>query len=451
MSIRQRTDRPDKKGQCQIFFDITWNNQQLLVATGVKCLPAHLQPNKKLTVSGKDLLAGEKNDKLDAVLAAISGVFKLASATDALVTPDQLKSAVALAAGRKQAAKPEATAAPACTPLQALYEVWKREHPNQSLDAARRYTQVVARLESFQPGLTLEQLTRPIFMDYLSMLYEAGLSDGTISHHVKFLRICHRLAERPVPVWLKIKVRYGRAVSLRREELQAVLSVDLSSTPYLERERERMLFQTLLLLRDSDLRRIKPHHITEQELVGFGRLHVLEFYQKKTGEEVRLPVPPAAVAIWQRWEGKVPNVTQQKRNMYLKEMARAAGLERGFVRVRYHQGQPLEEVLPLWQVVTTHTPRHTGADLVLWGSNGDQNLKEVALGHLAGASVYGYDRIERYGPLFLRAWAEVLATPISANTFLGTSEQADSKTCDVMVNQMPFTGAFYRVVPSYGK
>ncbi|TGE23496.1 phage integrase SAM-like domain-containing protein [Hymenobacter metallicola] len=445
LSTRQRTDRPDKKGECQIFFDVTWNNQRLMVATWVKCLPAHFQPDKKLTVAGKDLLAGEKNDKLDLVLAAINGVFKRASATGEPVAAEQIKAAVALAIGKK---KPEAPGlvAPARTQLQTLYEVWKREHPNQSPDAARRYTQVVARLESFQPGLTLEQLTRPVFMDYLGQLYEAGLSDGTISHHVKFLRICHRLAERSVPVWLKIKVRYGRAVSLRREELQAVLSVDLSSTPYLERERERMLFQTLLLLRDSDLRRIKPHHITEQELVGFGRLHVLEFYQKKTGEEVRLPVPPPAVDIWQRWEGKVPNVTQQKRNMYLKEMARAAGLERGFVRVRYHQGQPVEEVLPLWQVVTTHTPRHTGADLVLWGSNGDQNLKEVALGHLAGASVYGYDRIERYGPLFLRAWAEVLATPASANSFDGTSEHATSKPCDTMVNAVPITGSFYRVV-----
>jgi hypothetical protein len=35
-----------------------------------------------------------------------------------------------------------------------------------------------------------------------------------------------------------------------------------------------------------------------------------------------------------------------------------------------------------------------GADLVLWGSEGDQNLKEMALGYLAGASVYGYDTLD---------------------------------------------------------
>jgi nucleotide-binding universal stress UspA family protein len=54
-----------------------------------------------------------------------------------------------------------------------------------------------------------------------------------------------------------------------------------------------------------------------------------------------------------------------------------------------------EEPLPLWQAITTHTPRHSGADLVLLGSGGDQNLKEVTLGHLAGGLVYAYDTLDR--------------------------------------------------------
>ena len=48
------------------------------------------------------------------------------------------------------------------------------------------------------------------------------------------------------------------------------------------------------------------------------------------------------------------------------------------------------------------------------GSEGDQTLKEIALAHVS-ASVYGYDTLERYGPLLLQAWAKVLpAWPIAA-------------------------------------
>jgi hypothetical protein len=103
----------------------------------------------------------------------------------------------------------------------------------------------------------------------------------------------------------------------------------------------------------------------------------------------------------------VPVISLQKRNEYIKVLAEAAGLARTFVRVRFRAGKPHEESLPLHQVVSTHTPRHTGADLVLWGNGGDKNLTEAALGHLGGASVYGYDTLERYGPLFLNAWVQV--------------------------------------------
>ena len=46
--------------------------------------------------------------------------------------------------------------------------------------------------------------------------------------------------------------------------------------------------------------------------------------------------------------------------------------------------------------------RHTGAALLVLGSEGDQTLKEIALGHVS-TSVYGYDTLGRYGPLLLQA------------------------------------------------
>jgi integrase len=103
---------------------------------------------------------------------------------------------------------------------------------------------------------------------------------------------------------------------------------------------------------------------------------------------------------------------QQHRNRYMKLLMERAGLTREFVRVRYVQGEATEEVVPLWQVVTTHTARHTGADMLMLGSGGDSNLKEKALGH---AGVYGHDALERYGPALLKAWRTVLgATELNA-------------------------------------
>jgi hypothetical protein len=92
--------------------------------------------------------------------------------------------------------------------------------------------------------------------------------------------------------------------------------------------------------------------------------------------------------------------------------------------VHYVQGVPSEQVLPLHKVITTHTARHTGADMLMLGSGGDSNLKEKALGH---AGVYGHDALERYGPALLDAWHRVLgavgATGQNAPTLAGSAPQ----------------------------
>lgn len=209
-----------------------------------------------------------------------------------------------------------------------------------------------------------------------------------------------------MPTGLKVlPVRYGRAPTLRRAEVLALLHAELPTD--LAEERDVFLLQLLLLLRDVDLRSLRPHHISAHELPGYGPTLCVELYQEKTGEPVRIPLPPPAAAIWQRCGGQLPMPTQQERNRRLKLLGQAAGLTRDFVANSFSGKVRNEQVLPVWQAITTHTARHTGAALLILGSEGDQTLKEIALGHVS-ASVYGYDTLERYGPLLLQAWAAAL-------------------------------------------
>jgi hypothetical protein len=175
---------------------------------------------------------------------------------------------------------------------------------------------------------------------------------------------------------------------------------------------------------------------------GFGPVLTLELHQQKTGDAVRLPLPPLAASIWQAWGGKVPVVSQQKRNEYLKQLGELAGLDRTFVRVRFRGGIPHEEPLPLYQVLSTHPPRHSGADLVLWGSQGDHNLKEAALGHAAGASVYGHDTYDRYAPLLLRAWAQVGALALNAPSPAPTTTSRAGNCTPVLATTRPVMARF---------
>jgi integrase len=403
-TFRQLTSRPDSKGRCRVLLDVTWANQREKLATGVSCQPANFVPTAKAgrTIAKAEPGSSSLNTKLTTLVAELADIFNKADAHRQAVSREQVLALVA----KPQPVLVQPVAEAEDPLLTDLLQQWEDEHAQSSKDSRRRWRQVAGHLEAFHPGLRISQLTKAFYQQYLAYLHQQGLSDATVGKQVSFLRTCLRLAERHIPTWLQVKVRKGRPVALRREEFLA-LTAFRPAHPYLQREQERMLFQTMLLLRDSDFRQLRAYHVTEQELAGVGRVLVLEFHQKKTGDEVRLPLPPLAAAIWRGWSYEPPLITLQKRNEYIKELAEAAGLDRTFVRVRFRANLPEEVPMPLHRAVSTHTPRHTGADLVLWGSSGDQNLKEAALGHTSGASIYGYDTLERYGPLFLKAWEQV--------------------------------------------
>lgn len=393
-TFRQVRSRPDKEGRCRIVVDVTWENKREKLPTGVSCQPAHFNPAARRVVSIKDPDSARLNARLAGVVAKLEKASLAAEVNEAAFeVPKKSRKAAP--------ARPQPKLGPefgAC---------WLEENPGQSANGARRYKQVIAHLEAYQPGWELLTLTRKEYLAYLRHLASLGLADSTVSQHTKFLRECFRLGGLAVPSWLKLEARYGRSPALQASELRQLISVPLhpDQDAALVVERNMFLLQTLLLLRDSDLRQLRPHHVTEMELPGAGQVLVMSIRQAKTNDEVRLPLPPLAASIWAEYQGALPVVVQQYRNRHMKLLMARAGLTRDFVRVRFVLGVATEEVLPLWQVITTHTARHTGADMVMLGSGGNSDLKEKALGH---AAVYGHDALERYGPALLEAWQNVL-------------------------------------------
>ena len=393
-TFRQVLSRPDKQGRCRVVLDVTWEGKREKLATGVSCLPAHFNPTARRVVSIKDPDSARLNARLAGVVSKIEKAALAAEANEAdFEVPKKAKKAAPVKVLPKLAGE--------------FYALWQEENPGQGPNSARRYKQVVAHLNAYRAEWELLTLGRKDYLAYVAHLSALGLADSTVLQHTKFLRECFRLGGLAVPGWMKLQARYGRAAALQASELRQLIALPLCPTKdaALCVERDMFLLQTLLLLRDSDLRKLRPHHVSPHELPGVGQQLILTIHQDKTADEVRVPLPPLAADIWRRYEGQLPVLAQQYRNRHSKQLMERAGLVRTFVRVRFVQGVPVEEVYPLWRVVTTHTARHTGADMIMLGSGGNSDLKEKALGH---AAVYGHDSLERYGPALLEAWRAVL-------------------------------------------
>ena len=110
-------------------------------------------------------------------------------------------------------------------------------------------------------------------------------------------------------------------------------------TESLSRVRDLFVFQTYTCLAYTDLASFDARKVKDTK-----GMKVYIGYRQKTGGEFTIPLLPAAWDILMKYEGRLPIISNVKYNLYLKNVAQAAGIDKR---------------------ISTHWARHTGATLLL--------------------------------------------------------------------------------------
>lgn len=142
------------------------------------------------------------------------------------------------------------------------------------------------------------------------------------------------------------------AVYLTWEEVMRLYKHDLGDNKTHEQVRDLFVFGCCVGLRYSDYSTVKPENIIKHE----GEYYI-SMPTQKTGERVIIPCNPIVTEIFHKYkdrENRLPRtISNQKFNLYLKEICRNAGLkEKGRL-----QSQP---GLHLWECISSHTARRSG-------------------------------------------------------------------------------------------
>lgn len=117
--------------------------------------------------------------------------------------------------------------------------------------------------------------------------------------------------------------------------------------------------------RVSDYSRINPQHVKELR-VGKKSVPVIEMITKKTGKVVKVPRHPKVETILKKYDYKIPAITDQKLNQYIKEIAKEAGLIESVTSTEYRNGKDIIKQVPKYSQITSHTARRTGATLMYY-------------------------------------------------------------------------------------
>ncbi|HEX8658252.1 MAG TPA: tyrosine-type recombinase/integrase [Hymenobacter sp.] len=304
-----------------------------------------------------------------------------------------------------------AAADPGLLSFAELHSAWVKENKGiYSANTLKQQQHVPAELEVYRPGCRAQDLNERFVRGYVQHLLAQNMADGTIYNHFKFLRIvARRLGMDLKQPWLKYAASSSPQPDLEADELRRVLAVTLDE-PHLQQERDRWLLELFTCRRDADMKALGPEQLTQLTLASGELVPALRHGMGKVAREVLVPLPPIAVRIGERYNWRLPLLSNQQRNTAIKEIAKRAGLTRLFNDLKISGGKIQDHYRPLHEVISTHTARHTCATLMIEATEGDKSISEYMLGHgiKSNTDIYAKDKARRVAPKVLAAWRLLL-------------------------------------------
>lgn len=386
-------NRTDKKGDAPIRISITIAGARYLTSTGYKIAPAKWDAAKQQARKGCTNAAGQNWTVINSALAKISEHFtayeNTAMGAAGRITVDELKEEFARMFGRKKGRAQTKAAAPVIG-FWDYYDMFTEEKGREnSWTAATRqkFAALKKHLQNFNSALTFEALTAKGLSAFISFLRDAKeMKNTTIDHQYKILKCFLRWATNKgyntttdfQTFTPKLKTAAKKVVFLDWSELMKVFNYevpangteitlhDAEGNEYtkivhdaaaIAKTRDIFCFCCFTSLRYSDAANLKRADIHGETLT---------ITTIKTADTITIELNKYALAILEKYAERpdlgsyvFPHLSNQRMNIYLKDLAELCGLNEPIARTYYRGSERIDEVTPKYELIGTHTGRRT--------------------------------------------------------------------------------------------
>lgn len=223
-----------------------------------------------------------------------------------------------------------------------------------------------------------------------------GLALNTIGRHIRILKtILGAAFDEGLHTTIDYQKKQFKTVSenvesiyLTEEELTAITNLEL--TGRLEKSRNIFLCGCRTAQRFSDYSRLATSMITTTNNGN----KVIKLIQKKTGNEVTIPLHPDVKRILDKYDGKLPQLHEQKVNDDLKEIGKLAGINDITSIQKTVGGEKQKTTLAKHRFLVTHSARRTGATLMYLAGIPALDIAKIT-GHSTERNLLKYLKIDR--------------------------------------------------------
>lgn len=233
----------------------------------------------------------------------------------------------------------------------------------------QKFKALKKRLQTFDRLLSFHTLTDAKMQEFVAHMMKKGLKNTTIAKNLAFVRWFVRWAAvhgyysgnvhetfRP-----KLKGTDGNAkeiIYLTQEEVRAISDMTFTDADcHLEHTRDVFLFCCYTGLRFSDVAKLKRCDVKDT---------YIDVVTQKTVDGLKIELNKHSRAILDKYKDikfrhdlALPVPCNVRMNLYLKDIAKTAGIDTPTRIVYFNGNQRHEEVLPKWALITTHVARRT--------------------------------------------------------------------------------------------
>ena len=313
--------------------------------------------------------ASEINTDLLRQYTEIQNVFKEYEVQDILPTVKQIKDAFN-ARMRKQSAevKEAGTEDPTISFWEAfgLFVKECRLQNNWAESTSKKFATVKNHLNEFNAALSFDTFTEEGMKDYVDFLRKKDMRNSSVCKQIAFLKwflrwctkkgYCHNTAYEDFNP--KLKSTPKKVIFLTNDELNKLKTVEIPhNKQYLERVRDVFLFCCFSGLRYSDVYNLKRSDVKPDHI---------EITTVKTADSLIIELNNHSKAILEKYKDihfedhkALPVISNQKMNVYLKELGELAEINDPVRETFYKGSKRIDIVTPQYALLGTHAGRRT--------------------------------------------------------------------------------------------
>lgn len=384
-------EETDAYGRHKIYLDIKFQGQRFREYTGERVKAKDWNEAKK-QVKGSERMYVQINEVISETIQKIQVVWYELRRQSSVVDKEVFKAEVKKARFPERSKPVEVQV----TLLEFISKFQKDYAGQYSPSYIRGFDTLKEHIEQFEPKLRPSDMSLEQINQLISHMHqEHDLSDNTISMYIARLRraldyalICGH-AVPPSSKLSSSKLFESDRIFLTEDELQRLSDYNFTE------EKHRLTAGRFLLacytgFRISDLRRIAG------SLVEWENFQTFEMRQKKTHNPVRVALNDYASEIWNRYDGRLmdgfASMVHQEYNLLIKEVAQLAGINAPTKTTQSRKGELIEEVRPKFEVLSSHSARHTFAVQSILKGMDIFTLRDI-LGHKTVTSTEKYAKI----------------------------------------------------------